>query len=93
LFWRERPKALPLLYADRYSTDWKVSEANSFTPSKIRTPKTLIQTFTSLDRKETVSVTINDYRNRSDEAEFPIEYGNTPGIPKRADATAFTVRD
>jgi hypothetical protein len=91
ILWREKSSSPALLYAERYSTEWEVSEANSFTPGRVRTPPTLVQTFTSVDEKENASLTVADYRNRSAEPEFAQSGTEDSGAPKRADAVVSSL--
>jgi hypothetical protein len=91
LLWRRQHAGPALLYADRYSTEWRVSEASSFTPAKIRTPPTLVQTFTSLDRSESISLIIADYRDWSAEPDFRSVQTPERGAPKRAEAIVSAI--
>jgi hypothetical protein len=91
LLWRHQQAGPALLYADRYSTEWRVSEASSFTPAKIGTPRTLVQTFKSLDRSASVSLIIADYSDWSAEPDFHSVQTPERGAPTRAEAIASVV--
>jgi hypothetical protein len=91
LLWPHKRKPDPLLYSDRYASDWRVTEASSFTPARIRTPQTLVQTFKRLDTLQTVSLIVTDNRNWSAEPELPSGQAPPRGSPNRSAAQVSVV--